>query len=509
MRLVESSTLSNQNIATALNVHTHTATADRLLFIRVSVDQIAGNGSYSCYATVQRLGAGSNYEVQPRTTATVASGVTSIMFVTFGFPVQNTDVIKVYVLGLGGDTTTPDIVTGIWEDDSLRPTTADRTLDVSSGGEAGIDLANVGNPTTTLNLSGTTVKAVTDMVTANVVQLSGDVTAADNAESFFDGTGYAGTGNVIPQVTAVTGAVGSVAGNVNGNVNGNVVGSVGSVAASVTLANNAVSAAAVAADAVAEIQSGLATAASIAALNNLSAAQVNTEVDTAIADAALATAANLATVDTVVDAIKLKTDNLPTDPADDSDIDAQLAAIAGYLDTEVAAIKAKTDNLPADTAAVLTIIDDFLDTEVLAIKAKTDLIPTDPADASDIAAAVAAIQADTDNIQTRLPAALASGRIPADVTAINGVAAAAAQLARSAATIVNGAATSTTLSTTQMSTDLTEATDDHYNGRIIIWTSGVLLNQATNITDYNGTTKTLTYTATTEAPANTDTFIIV
>src|SRR3972149_7399845 len=29
----------------------------------------------------------------------------------------------------------------------------------------------------------------------NVVQISADATAADNAESFFDGTGYAGTGN--------------------------------------------------------------------------------------------------------------------------------------------------------------------------------------------------------------------------------------------------------------------------------------------------------------------------
>lgn len=45
-----------------------------------------------------------------------------------------------------------------------------------------------------------------------------------------------------------------------------------------------VNAAGLATDAVTEIQSGLATAASIAALNNLSAAQVNTEVDTALAD---------------------------------------------------------------------------------------------------------------------------------------------------------------------------------------------------------------------------------
>ncbi len=38
----------------------------------------------------------------------------------------------------------------------------------------------------------------------NVAQISGDSTAADNAESFFDGTGYAGTGNTIPTVTTVT-----------------------------------------------------------------------------------------------------------------------------------------------------------------------------------------------------------------------------------------------------------------------------------------------------------------
>jgi len=56
-------------------------------------------------------------------------------------------------------------------------------------------------------------------------------------------------------------------------------------------------------------------------------------------------------LDLLVDAIKAKTDALPADPADDSDIDAQLAIIAGYLDTEVAAIKAKTDNLPAAPAA--------------------------------------------------------------------------------------------------------------------------------------------------------------
>jgi len=47
----------------------------------------------------------------------------------------------------------------------LRPTTTGRKLDVSAGGEAGIDWANVGSPTTVLGLSGTTVKTATDVQT--------------------------------------------------------------------------------------------------------------------------------------------------------------------------------------------------------------------------------------------------------------------------------------------------------------------------------------------------------
>lgn len=177
---------------------------------------------------------------------------------------------------------------------ALMPTTAARTLDVSAGGEAGVDWANIGSPTTAQNLSGTTVKTATDVeadtqdiqarlpaaltaggnMKADALAFSGDTVAADNAESFFDGTGYAGANNVIPTVTTVTNltnaptsgdftatmktsigtavaasAVASVTGNVGGNVNGsvasvvgnvggNVAGSVGSVTAGVTVTTN-------------------------------------------------------------------------------------------------------------------------------------------------------------------------------------------------------------------------------------------------------------------------------
>ena len=45
----------------------------------------------------------------------------------------------------------------------LRPTTAGRTLDVSTGGEAGVDWANVGTPGSTVGLTNTTVKTATDV----------------------------------------------------------------------------------------------------------------------------------------------------------------------------------------------------------------------------------------------------------------------------------------------------------------------------------------------------------
>jgi hypothetical protein len=44
-----------------------------------------------------------------------------------------------------------------------------------------------------------------DYLHTNVAEISEDAAAANNAESFFDGTGYAGTNNVIPTVTTLTG----------------------------------------------------------------------------------------------------------------------------------------------------------------------------------------------------------------------------------------------------------------------------------------------------------------
>lgn len=58
---------------------------------------------------------------------------------------------------------------------TLNPTTAGRTLDVSTGGEAGLDWANIGSPTTAQNLSGTNIDP--DQVVASV---SGSVASVTN-----------------------------------------------------------------------------------------------------------------------------------------------------------------------------------------------------------------------------------------------------------------------------------------------------------------------------------------
>lgn len=97
---------------------------------------------------------------------------------------------------------------------ALKPTASGRTLDVTANGNAGIDLANIDNPTATLALTNTTIS-----VSQQVASVSGNV----------GGT----VGSVVGNVGGnVNGSVGSVAGNVSGNVNGtvgSVVGNVGGI----------------------------------------------------------------------------------------------------------------------------------------------------------------------------------------------------------------------------------------------------------------------------------------
>lgn len=149
----------------------------------------------------------------------------------------------------------------------------------------------------------------------------------------------------------------------------------------------------------AELDSGF------AALNDPTAAEIRAEIDSnstqlaaivvdtnelqtnqgnwTTADvSSLATAANLAIIDTVVDAIKVKTDNLPTDPADQSSVEAAITSAHSTTDGKIDALN---DFDPSnDTVAHVTLVDttttntDMVtdtSTDVLAIKVVTDNLP--------------------------------------------------------------------------------------------------------------------------------------
>lgn len=74
------------------------------------------------------------------------------------------------------------------------------------------------------------------------------------------------------------------------------------------------------------------------------------------------------------------------------------------------------------------------------------------------------------------------------------------------------AATSTTFEALRLSPNTTEETTaDHYNGRNILFTSGALLGQMSDITDYSlaNSNESFTVTALTEAPSDGDRFVIL
>jgi hypothetical protein len=181
------------------------------------------------------------------------------------------------------------------------------------------------------------------------------------------------------------------------------------------------------------------------------------------------------------------------------------AALASVC-TEARLAELDAANLPSDVDDILT------DTAVIgAAGAGLTAIPAtvDWLDGGRLDLILDTIAQDTTtDIPALLPVALVGGRMDSNVSAIGGDATAATNLAASALGIVSGACEGTP-STTVIQTDLTEATDDHYIGRIVVFTSGVAAGQASDITDYTGSTGTITVTALTTAPAAADTFVIV
>jgi hypothetical protein len=351
---------------------------------------------------------------------------------------------------------------------ALRPTTAGRTLDVTATGAAGIDWGNVENQSTAVDLSATDIQLCDTITTytGNTVQ-TGDSYARLGAPA---GVSVSADNAAIKAETA------SILVD---------TAEIGAAGAGLTALGTAAE--------LAKVPKSDSTV----TWNATALASINAECDTALADydgptntefeartlvaAGYATATNLATVDTNVDAILVDTGTtIPAQISGLNDVAATDIVSGGAITTSGGAVSNVT--LCATTTT------------------NTDMRGTDSALlAASINLTGGAVDTVTD----------VTNRVTANTDQIAGNATSATNLQKSALAITVGAAVSGTLSTTQMSTDLAEATDDHYIGLVIKWTSGVLSGQGTDITDYDGTTKVLTYTATTEAPSNTDTFVIL
>ena len=199
MRLIETDSLTDTNIATAVSIGSHTATAVGGVIVRVLVKGAAGNGDYIIYATITK--SAQEYQIVPITTAPVASGRTAFGFVSLAIPVDVDDVVQVYIDGLAGDTATPDTRVDFYTYDYLRPTVAGRTLDVDADGSLNSVSGSVGSVSGLTAADVNAIKVVTDKLntamvldgavyqfTANALELaaSGGLNAAQTGDAVLD-----------------------------------------------------------------------------------------------------------------------------------------------------------------------------------------------------------------------------------------------------------------------------------------------------------------------------------
>lgn len=205
-----------------------------------------------------------------------------------------------------------------------------------------------------------------------------------------------------------------------------------------------------------------------------------------------------------------------------ADHTAGIADIPTVAEFEARTIVSANYVVVGDTIAGVTL--------VTTTTTNTDMVGTDDAAlasvlgaavGASISADIAAVKAETASIQTETTAidALTKAAGDGDLAAIKVIidaltAAGAAKLALGATTMITGTVSwdNTNATTTVVySDDVTEATADHFNGRLFVPTSGALLGQYTDITDYaldTGEGK-FTVTALTEPPADNTTFVIL
>ncbi len=124
------------------------------------------------------------------------------------------------------------------------------------------------------------------------------------------------------------------------------------------------------------------------------------------------------------------------------------------------------------------------------------------------------IETDTQDIQSRLPAALSSGNMKSDALAISGSTESADRLERTTLAIVTATCDAGSNVTTIIASAISPASveNDQFNGQVMSFdkdtTTPALRGQKTVVTDYDHGTLTFTVTALTTAPVSGDTFTL-
>lgn len=380
----------------------------------------------------------------------------------------------------------------------------------------------------------TTATAVSG--TVDVGAVSGDVTAADNLELDYDGTGYAKANSTIGTATDVTNGV--TASTVTDKTGYSISG----------------------------------TKTTLDDLNDVSTAEVNTQVDLGLSDIGLdhLVAASVTGTDitdnSIIARMVSKSATADWDSFDnttdaleairDRGDSAWVTGGGGSAPTEAEIYtyftsSSRQDTFKADvsalaTAASIAALNDFNPatdtvanvTTVATTTTNSDMRGTDnaflaasaPTNFSDLAitASTGRVTVGTnadktgysisgsittlDGLNDPTAAAIADAVLDESLAAHNtgGTLGKAIRQVKEGVVSAESTVNDASATTTSFVTALTSAVDDFYNDKILVFIGGALTGQARIISDYNGTTKTITFDeATTSAPANGDGFIIL
>ena len=191
------------------------------------------------------------------------------------------------------------------------------------------------------------------------------------------------------------------------------------------------------------------------------------------------------TVDTVVDAIKVKTDQLTF-------------TVSNQVD-------ANTLTGGADAATIYTYFtsgsnEDVFKADVSALATATSIAALNDLSSADVTAAVPTVGQVADAVWDEA----LSGHNLAGSTGK------AIRQVKEGTITIEASIDDTSATTTSFVTNLTESTTSYYSNKIMVFISGSLSGQARIITNYNGTTKAITLEEPlTSAPANGDEFLIL